>query len=180
MKTPAAVFFFIFLSTAAFGQCGEMALGLNGSAIAPQMGKTGLGSNISFIYNISGQFTIHHGVGILGWGDDPYNASRLFIYSMSARYYLPISYIRPYLSAELDYAIGKFRDIYESADFPSDKVPRYKNEKTINEFLSGLGAGIIYPITEFLSLDVNYLLILTARTNELDHMRGSIGVLYRI
>lgn len=180
MKTAAAAFFFIFLSsTAAFGQCGEISFGLNSSAIVPKMGKTGLGTSISFIYNLSEQFAVHHGAGILGWGNEPSRSSRLFIYSMSVRYYLTENKIRPYLSGELDYAIGKFEDTYETVDF-QDKTILYNYENIINEFFSGLGAGLTYPLSESLSLDLNYFLILTARSFELLHMKGSVGVLYRI
>jgi hypothetical protein len=143
------------------------------------MGKTGLGTSISFIYNLSEQFAVHHGVGILGWGNNPTRLSRLFIYSMSVRYYLTENKIRPYLSAELDYAIGKFEETYESVDL-QDKPILYNYENIINEFFSGLGAGLTYPLTGFLSLDFNYSLILTVRTVELYHMKGSVGVIYRI
>lgn len=168
---------FILSSTISFSQCGA-SLGLNGSAIFLQMGETGLGTNISFINNLNEQFSMTYRVGILGWGND--NSGRLFIFSMSARYYLTKNNLQPYLSAELDYAIGKYKFNNGYVDVSTDEFVSYKDENKINEFLAGLGAGMIYPISEVFSLDLNYTFILTVRTNSLYHMKGSIGILYRI
>ncbi|HVO73902.1 MAG TPA: hypothetical protein VMT35_07760 [Ignavibacteriaceae bacterium] len=179
MKIKAAFFLSLLLSTLVYSQYGEISLGLNGSAIIPKTGKTGLGSNVSFIYNISNQLAIHHGIGIFGWGNIPYNSSRIFIYSMAVRYYLTKTTIQPYLSAELNYAIGKFRDTWLYVD-ESDKLKQFNYENRVNEFISGPGVGIRYPLTELLSLDINYSLMMTVRSNQLYHMRGSVGVLYRL
>jgi len=182
MKKLAVFFCFFFsISMVTFGQ-NEILLGLNGSAIIPQSGEAGVGSKISLIYNLNEQISIHHGVGILGWGSGSNSdfSKKLFIYSLSARYYFVNNNVRPYLSAELNYAIGKYRFTNGYVDRTTNELIQYQDEYKISEFLSGLGLGLTYPLSELFILDLNYTLILTVKTDALYHSRGTFGILLRI
>ena len=178
-----AVAFLLFLSTLSVSQT-NYSVGFNTGIFFPNSSSFKLGSGGLVVLNLqlNEDITAFISSGYSTWGyrsKNEYN-TRIIPFIFGIKYKLSQGGVTPYVSGELQYVTGE-TDYYVKYDaFGLPVLNPKKATFNISELGSGLGAGLLIPISSSIDIDISNSILLTAKTSSVYNIRSMLGLSFNL
>ncbi len=190
LRATCVVLFFFCLSNPA-PAADQFSLGVSAAMTIPEgtSKQLGPGGLASLHYAPWSRVALSLSSGYLAWGylstnsvpgkNEKYNI-RVIPIILGVRYFFTDEGLRPYVSGELGYSIGKHE---YTISLPVPGFPpgsEYSGTRDISEIGPGLGAGFQLPLAQKLKLDLGTSVLLTSQAQGLRNVRILAGMVLGI